>query len=121
VGLVATTIGEATVEALRDLAANLFDDASVRYDYSGRGMYGGTCLGLVCGGVNELVQFVLAVQRTARFLERDGEQDENSEDQRVARDLYGFLNALEDGGTTTLQDDMGTQVVYYWPRVEVTA
>jgi hypothetical protein len=121
VSLVAITVSEATVETLRDLVTNTFDTASVRYDYSGRRTYGRTCLGLVCDGVNELVQFVLGVQQTATYLERDGDQDENSEDQRVCRDLLTFLDTLANGNTSTLQDDVGTQVIYYWPRVEVTA
>lgn len=119
---VTITISEDALEVLEDLVANTFDDASVRRHYNGRGMFSAeVCLGVVVNGVDELVRFVLGVQTTARYLEHDGDQDEDSGDQRVCRELLTFLDALENGGTRTRQDGMGTQVIYYWPRVQVVA
>jgi hypothetical protein len=114
-------LSEASLEALQDLVSNTFDTASVRPDYSGRGAYGRTCLGLVVDGPGELVQFVLAVQTTARSLQVDGEQDEDDADQVIARELLTLLDALEAGSVSTSSDGMGLQVIYYWPRVWVAS
>jgi hypothetical protein len=113
-------LSRATLEVLEDLVANVFDRASVRASYTGRGMWGAEhCLGVVVDGVGELVQFVLAVETTARRLRDLAEEDESHEYVLVIEELLTFLDALENGGTPTTQDRMADQVIYYWPRVQV--
>lgn len=68
---------------------DLDPDHAIRSTYSGRGMYGGACLGLVHDNVDELLMFVieLAVQ-----------------------------GIILDGAR---QDSMGLSTITYWPQFQV--
>jgi hypothetical protein len=41
-------------EIIADVAEEV--DGTVRYDYSGRGMYGKSCVGIVCGNKTECIE-----------------------------------------------------------------
>lgn len=66
-----------------------------RTDYSGRGMYGKTCVG-VTGDTAKLVHFVLLV----------GEKD---------------LDFALDNLTNMSQDSMGLDTIFYWPQLNASA
>lgn len=80
-------------------------DAHLR-TYSGRNMYGDSCLALVCNDVSQLVRFVLDLGDAV-----SEELDENAE--QVAA-LVDELRVRR-----TRYDQLGLGWVYYWPGVEV--
>lgn len=85
---------QVTTEALQYAAeqVNLGDEeTSVRTDYSGRAMYGRTCLGVVTDDLREVFRFVVALADT----------DCDITDERICT------------------DSMGRSSIYYWPSVEV--
>lgn len=71
------------------------EDVSLRTDYSGRGMYGRECIGIVCGGSTEVTRFLFAV--------KDRDDD--------------LARMLLDQGMS--EDSMGLDGIYYWPGVSV--
>lgn len=74
-----------------------FDEVSdvVRTDYSGRGMYGRDCFGLVLDSTSDIMDFILAVSYDDRDL----------------------ADALSRNLT---EDSMGLSGIYYFPRFAVT-
>lgn len=76
--------------------ADLDPGDRIRPGYSGRGMYGAQCLGLV-GSPSTLVAFI--VSATERF------------GADATRDMFSALST----------DSMGTDHIYYWRNVTVTA
>ena len=86
-----TTVTRDQIEDVTE-AAGLFEH-TVRFDYSGRGMYGDTCFGIV-GSISDLVNFVAL----------------------AAVEIPGS----EDWLHNVLMDSTGLSQIYYWPNVEVT-
>ena len=88
----------AQYELTRDQLGYIIDAAEnagleLRTGYSGRGMYGKTCIGVV-GYVSDLIAFVLEVAEWDREL-------------------------AQDELTQVSSDGMGTSTIYYWPRLTV--
>lgn len=81
------------VEAL--FAAGLDEDA-LRDDYSGRAMYGETCMGIVTGNVGQVLEFAVACAARA-----------------------GSMDPQEWIGRAC-EDNMGRSMITYWPGVTVT-
>lgn len=81
------------LEVLQDAAHE--EDVELRTGYSGRGMYGEKCVGVVAGSVSEVIRFLFAVR--------------NSDD-----DLARML--LDEA---MFEDSMGFNGIYYWPGVSV--
>ena len=81
---------------------NIADQAggiTVRPDYSGRYMYGSSCLAVV-GSVSEFASFLItAAEEAAEY--------------HVLKD---FARELQDPSS----DSMGLSTVWYWPRIQVT-
>jgi len=73
--------------------AGLDPEQFLRANYSGRGMYGKTCVGLIHDTLDEVINFVYAV-----------------------RQYDGGDSGLLEGG---LQDSMGHSTITYWPRWSV--
>lgn len=102
------TILEITREQLDDAVALLEDvtgqdtaeESTVRTDYSGRGMYGGTCLGLV-GTTAAAAALLWALCDVTGY---------------ELPDLLSEL-AMRDGWK---EDSMGLQAIHYWPGITVT-
>lgn len=84
------------------------DDDAVRYDYSGRGMYGITCLGLM-GDHSTLLAFVAELARRQAEFDATGDDD-------VAPDLFDALNIVV---SNVAVDQMGHDLIFYWPRLVV--
>lgn len=80
-------------ERYEDLTDEGFD---LRDDYSGRGMYGKTCLGLT-GSVEDLVRFVMKI---------------TDEDDAWYTTDNSWLTWIS-------TDSMGRDTIFYWPRVTV--
>lgn len=75
--------------------------------YSGRGMYGKECLGLV-GTISELVNFVIAV--TQEVIETEQESDDE-----YTSPLAEFWEVI----SHVSLDSMGFDKIFYWPDVYV--
>jgi hypothetical protein len=85
-----------------------FHDADdIRTDYSGRGMYGRTCLGYTGSDV-VLFAFRLAVEAAKADME-DGDEP----------DLFTVEDYLMTLGEPT-SDSMGRGAIFYWPGVTVS-
>lgn len=84
------------------------DDDAVRHDYSGRGMYGKTCLGLV-GGYSTLTAFVAEVGKRQGAFDASGDDDAHP-------DLFDVLDAIVNGVAV---DQLGHDLIFYWPRLIV--
>lgn len=91
---------------LRDVAENA--DVDLRPDYSGRAMYGDTCLAIVTDDMQGLVKFVIGLVSAV-----------NVGDPDVAERVSALVDELEAGGLR--QDNMGRGFVLYWPKVTVTS
>ena len=89
-------VSQSTAEVLEQW----FDD--VRYDYSGRGMFGNECIAIVtdegCFSIATSLQEI---------------SDEYEDDDEVSEMIESML------GREPRQDSMGLSTVYYWPAVEV--
>ena len=74
------------------------DEEDVRTDYSGRGMFGSSCVGIV-GAVGDLARFVFALgmHSTLALTEEEPAWDEWSD---------------------VREDSMGTATIFYFPQVE---
>lgn len=83
---------ELLLDALCDAGA---DEDALREDYSGRGMYGDTCIGVVLSGVSAFARFLIAVAA------------ESSDDAAWLAD-------------NVVVDNMGRSMIYYFPGVKVT-
>lgn len=89
-----------TREALDDiLDACDVDEDVVRTDYSGRAMYGKTCLGFTFEGIDEFADFLIRVTQLAA-------EDEECE-----------WSAAWFAGVVT--DSMGKSTIFYFPGVSV--
>ena len=84
-------------------SAGLNDDA-LRDDYSGRGMYGDQCFGIVVDDIGEAFGFIAQLASREAVLA----QHENRAD-----DLRWMSGAS--------MDSMGLSTIVYWPRVKVTS
>lgn len=92
---------EITQLGLADLEDEGFD---VRSDYSGRGMFGWECFGIV-GNAADLVRFIRYVVESAA----------DTETNHVLTGGDRDTNWLDNVRT----DSMGMDMIYYWPRVTV--
>lgn len=75
-------------------------EATAVRSYSGRAMYGATCLGLVCEQEGQLTEFIMALVEIA-----------------AERDVHIDTRALTRGLRT---DSMGLSMIGYWPGVDLT-
>ncbi len=80
-------------EKIRDLAEQ-GDGADFRSDYSGRCMYGKSCIGVV---VEDTSSFLMLFAYLAREVEE--------------ADLDDITNVR--------QDSMGRKIIYYWPSIQM--
>lgn len=84
------------------------DDIRLRENYSGRGMYGEDCYGVV-GDTDALDEFELALSILTVADDLDDEVNG-----------YTVLNALIDVRDMRHADSMGMDRIYYYPRLTVT-
>lgn len=79
-------------------------DSAIRMGYSGRGMFGRKCFGIV-GGPPDLVAF---------FEELSEASLENGDDGRYGALTLDLVQAMREGIAT---DDMARELIYYWPNI----
>lgn len=108
-------LSQSTWEVLTQRVEDAAGDLGALRTYSGRGMYGRECVGLVVSNVGELLRFVLDLG----YLEAEYDGINSEVGQRVWNDVNALVSALAGGGLTTEQDSMGRDAIYYWPSVEV--
>ena len=82
-------------------------ELDVRPDYSGRGMYGHTCFGIV-GSARDLARFLIELSDIIDGL-NSYEGDEHG--QFVDTDMEPWYDVH--------QDSMGWDTIYYWPSIRV--
>ncbi len=89
-------VSQDTAEVLEEM----FDD--VRYDYSGRGMFGAECVAIITdeGG--------FSIATSLQELQETYEDDE---------EISEMLDCMLNREPRT--DSMGLSTVYYWPSIEV--
>lgn len=91
-------------EDVRNVADDI-GDIEVR-SYSGRGMYGKYCLGVVVvDGLSDLIEFVTTIAREVETCINDD----------VDHPLENFADRL----SSIAVDNMGRSMIYYWPGVEL--
>lgn len=93
------TLSAAEVSTLRDM----HDD--VRLRYSGRSMYGATCVGVVA---NDPILFAFDLARIVA--DRTADVEVSCDDMR---------DALTDGLSSPYRDSMGLSTIWYWTGVTV--
>lgn len=98
------------IDAIRDQLedAGGVDETAIRTGYSGRGMYGGTCLGFVGYDASRFA-FELAVVLARNESGLDDAEDPSLDMLRAAYDDIGEPRT----------DSMATQTVFYWPHIGV--
>jgi hypothetical protein len=79
-------------ELLEEIAQEV--DGSTRTDYSGRGMYGNACVGIVASDLVELLELGAAIARVV--------EDEELRDELLSK---------------SRTDSMGYDTIVYWPYV----
>jgi hypothetical protein len=79
-------------------------DFDVRVDYSGRGMYGRKCFGIV-GYPSDLAHFLT---RLPLYLAED-----------EGEPVINVVNDVVDEWMQLSWDSMGQQTIFYWPSVQV--
>lgn len=90
-------------------------DVELREDYSGRGMYGDTCIGVV-GEHDELENFERELAKAATLDKYNGLSN-----MAVAEDVIeDFIEELEAIAGQRRSDSMGMSSIYYYPRLTVT-
>lgn len=97
--MIQTTVTRSTIEELLAHA----DIAEARYGYSGRGMYGAGCFGIV-GSATDLVRFATSVAGAAWT----GDSPE----------MQALLDTLR--SERVAEDSMGRSAIFYWPSIAVT-
>lgn len=104
-----------TWKVLRDRVEDAAGDLGALRTYSGRGMYGRECVGLVVHNVGELLRFVLDLG----YLEAEYDGINSEVGERIWNDVNALVSSLAAGALATQQDSMGRDAIYYWPSVEV--
>lgn len=104
-----TEISEFVLSDAIDLAG--LDHDQLRTDYSGRGMYGSTCVGIV-GTLNHAILFVTALA----LIENDPFEEETMTSLDAMEAIGEFVR-----GYTMSQDSMGLDSIFYWTGIQVDA
>jgi hypothetical protein len=117
-----------TIELAQSDFNQIMENARVkgRLDYSGRGMFGETCVAIV-GSIQDLMRLTRELDRYATTLTGMHERysadpydsgidawELNTEEELDA--VRGFQEVLE---SDLKQDEMGKELVFYWPGVQV--
>lgn len=101
------------VEEIREQLANSlgFREDDIRPDYSGRGMFGKTCLGFVGHDCTRFAFELAVILARSEFGLDDDEQP----------DLDALREALDEIVGPPSTDSMATQTIFYWPNITVAA
>jgi len=109
-----------SIQSIIKAACNDHGDVDFRSDYSGRGMYGSRCVGIV-GSYNECLRVVGAIiqQLTQQLFETaidcdDGSKDAVYAENDTVQELIGKLMAFD-------TDSMGRNNLLYWKDIESRA
>lgn len=89
----------------RTLWDELENEFNLRSDYSGRAMYGNTCIGIT-GDTSDLLKFIARVA-TWNF---EANEDPNSPE---------GIELVEDLARSARSDSMGYDTIFYFPGVEL--
>lgn len=110
-----TTAQQRITEACEQIG----DEVNVR-SYSGRGMYGKTCLAIT-GSMSDCQRVIAEVLKEAAQESFDAAinaGDDGDREANAAYELNDQLSALIENIVNFSWDSMGLDVVVYWPRIE---
>lgn len=97
------------------------DDVSVRYSYSGRGMYGKTCPGIT-GGRSDCMQVIAyVIKEKSMDLSRIAREAGRRDTEATEEELFATENDFDRFVGTLLnfdQDSMGRDIIFYWPELD---
>lgn len=95
-------------DKLLELIVDLHDgeDFQIRVDYSGRGMFGEKCLGIVGSDTATVIYKIM-----------DAIMDEYGDEKDTQLELFHELAEMLSNGSK--QDSMGLQRIIYFPSVEI--
>lgn len=87
------------------------DDHNIRWivDYSGRGMYGLRCVGII-GRARDFARFMLAV---VPLIDEDYHAERGGDEDNMVTNIE-----CSDEWFDAAQDNMDTEMIYYWPRIQ---
>jgi hypothetical protein len=103
--------------SIQDLLIEVADDVRVRR-YSGRYMYGRDCLAIT-GPFKSCMQTISeAIQREIEEVYSESADAESDSDYKRALDVVGRAKATTDTLLGFEQDNLGLDVVLYWPRIK---
>lgn len=91
-------------------------DVDLREDYSGRGMYGDVCFGVV-GDTEDLERFETELAKAATIERLDGTVETSVGD--VEGVVNAFVEELEIVRKFRREDSMGMSRIYYYPHFTV--
>lgn len=92
-------------------------DVELRENYSGRGMYGDTCIGVV-GEHDELENFERELAKAATLDKyKDHHPTDYSDPEAVVETFIEELDAI---AGQRRSDSMGMSSIYYYPRLTIT-
>jgi hypothetical protein len=80
-----------------------FELSQIRWDYSGRYMYGRTCIGIT-GSIRDLMRFVLLVMPKIVSELETGDRD--------------VIPQVPEEWLDVRSDNMGMDMIFYWPEVQ---
>jgi hypothetical protein len=81
-------------------------------DYSGRGMYGCKCIGIV-GSAKDLMRFTLILIEQQKVVESDDSYIEANRD-----DEDGVWGTIHEDWLEVRWDNMGSDTIFYWPSIQ---
>lgn len=99
-----------TPDLLEYVGNNLAGEQDVRSDYSGRGMYGKPCVGVVADNPTNFV-----TELAMALVDQDYDGDDPGDWWEACNRLRDQLDKLGE----PLSDGMGLSTIWYWPNITV--
>lgn len=87
------------------------DPEDIMIDYSGRGMYGSTCIGIKTGSYSSIARFIFFLSKSLAESESDGEDELN---------VYELTDKFHEVSDLSVQQDsLGHGAVMYFPSLSL--
>lgn len=92
-------------------------DVELRENYSGRGMYGDTCIGVV-GDQDALEVFEQELAKAATLAKYEDHHPTDYSDPEAV--IETFIEELHNVAASRRTDSMGMDAIWYYPRLTIT-
>lgn len=113
-----TFSGTSLYDLICNAAEGSDEQVTVRKAYSGRGMYGSTCVGIVCSNATVAQQVISSI--IADMFSEMHSATIDAESEEEMRESYSMLNEATTCSSALLEyswDSMGRAVIIYWPHI----